>query len=134
VTPAGIYQNIGNVEINNADQIAFYAERLTGAQGIYTGPDPVANRVIQGGDAIFGTTLSTVTFFGGGLNDSGQVAFFARLVNATPQSGGWNEVVVLATPVPEPAIGCAITLVSLTCISRRRSRNESWRDFCRTQP
>jgi hypothetical protein len=90
-------------DINNQGMVAFYAyltdsskseKAFTG--GIYTGPDPLSDKVIAAGDALGGSTISKVTFFRGGLNNLGQIAFTATLSDGT--KGVW-----VATPVPEPA-------------------------------
>jgi hypothetical protein len=87
--------------INNQGLAAFYAyptaltnpaqQVFTG--GIFTGPDPVSNKVIAAGDLLSGATVSTVTFYRGGLNNNGQIAFTATLSDGT--QGVW-----VATPTP----------------------------------
>jgi len=63
-----------------------------------------------------------ILFFTGGQNDLGQIAFAATIGTATPQSGGSMHVIVLATPVPEPAsIGLAAAPF-LCGLLRRRNK------------
>jgi hypothetical protein len=41
-------------------------------QGVFTGPDPVADKVRQAGDVYEGVTVSSVTTGGEALNDRGR--------------------------------------------------------------
>ena len=71
--------------INKANQVAFVATLRAGGSGIFTGPDPLADKVIATGDPLLGSTVVRLGFFRG-LNDAGQIAFWATLANG---SGGW---------------------------------------------
>jgi hypothetical protein len=89
-------------DINDADLVAFFATTqqngfVTGT-GIFTGPDPIADRVIVTNDALFGSTVTDLWGFGakGFLNDAGQITFFAALSNGT-------QGIFRADPVPEPS-------------------------------
>jgi PEP-CTERM motif-containing protein len=112
----------GPASINNLNEIAFQASYLPGGSsfnGIYTGQDPVQDKVIQTGDALGGSTVTALTYGNDALNDSGQVVFWAELANGT--SG-----IYTATPVPEPstavlalfAIGALLLLRRPTHIMR----------------
>ena len=87
--------------INNKDEVAFAAITADfSLNGIFTGPDPVADRVVVAGDAI---GVGIVASFGlqfceGGLNDKGEVAFTALLDDPTAQFG-FRFVVVRAEPL-----------------------------------
>jgi hypothetical protein len=79
--------------VNDKGDVAFWASLLSGGQGIFIGADPVANKVIATGDALFGSTVTNVAFSRGGLNNSGEIAFGVSLadhrhliVRATPNS------------------------------------------------
>ena len=91
----------GYVSFNSKGEVAYYAKFGISpfVQGIFTGPDKVADRVIATGDPLFGSVVSEVTppqfTTGRFLNDSGQVAFAYKLSNglagvavATPVSSG----------------------------------------------
>ena len=98
----------------------FIAPSDHGPYGLFTGPDPVADKIIMEGDMLDGATISlnSLSFARNGLNNSGQIAFIATLSNGT--SGVW-----VATPVPEPStLGLmAAGLISLlACVWRRKER------------
>lgn len=84
--------------INDQGVVVFgaYTDRAGGTYGIFTGPDPIADKVIQEGDTLAGATVTNLFFSRGGFNNSGQIAFNATLSDGT--SG-----VFVATPVPEPS-------------------------------
>jgi len=88
--------------INDLDQVAFRAILDAGGVGIFVGPDPIADKVIQSGDPLFGSTVTTLTTVSGlslvrgGFNNSRQLAFTYTLAN------GVNGIAI-ATVVPEPS-------------------------------
>ena len=49
--------------------------------GIYTGGDPVADKVIEVGDALAGSTVTQLKFTRSGLNNADEVAFRAELAD-----------------------------------------------------
>jgi hypothetical protein len=63
--------------------VAFAATLSAGGGGVFTGGDPAADKVIATGDELDGATVTEVHLFRQGLNDNGQVAFFARLDDGT---------------------------------------------------
>jgi hypothetical protein len=73
--------------------LAFTASLDTGGiVGIFTGPDPVTNKVIQVGDSLLGLTVSSIQSLGRfAINDSGEIVFVAGLSNG-------DAVLVRATP------------------------------------
>src|SRR5262249_14274153 len=105
--------------INNQGMVAFRGVLREGGGGIFTGPDSERDKVIRTGEPLFGSTVTSVGFFGG-INDAGQIAFRATLadgrvamVRADPgRSGGAPgshlqpppEIVALLTadPVKRP--------------------------------
>jgi len=87
--------------INNKDDVAFSASTADFTlDGIFTGPDPVLDRVVVAGDAIGAGTVasSSLQFCQGGINDSEEVAFIATLDDPTAQFG-FRFVVVRAEPL-----------------------------------
>jgi hypothetical protein len=79
--------------INARGEVAFIAILDTGEVGIFTGPDPVADKVIASGDSLSGLLVTFVNAFSQSLNDHGQIAFVASFADGT--SG-----IYVATPVP----------------------------------
>jgi hypothetical protein len=67
-----------------------------GGQGIFTGPNPVINKVIRTGDLLDGSIAQTFALLPGSTNDRGEMAFLARLADG-------REGIYIARPVPEPA-------------------------------
>ncbi len=86
--------------INNLGMVAFVATLDTGGRGIFTGADPVADKVIRVGDALDGSTVSILRFFIHGLNDGGQLAFRAGLADG--RSGVYRADPVVQQVIPEP--------------------------------
>ena len=87
--------------INNKGEVAFAAITADfSVNGIFTGPDPVADRVVAPGDAIGAGTVASfgIQFCEGGINDSGEVAFIALLDDPTAQFG-FRFIVVRAEPL-----------------------------------
>jgi len=68
--------NNGLFAINDSGKVAY---TLSG--GIYTGVDLVADKVIVPGDSLDGSTLQGAISYMEGLNNSGQVVFFAQLAD-----------------------------------------------------
>ena len=83
--PPQLGGNVGAVALNRNGIVAFTAKRpsINTFRGIYTGPNFVADKVIQTGDALFGSTVVDVAFGNEGLNDSMQVAFLALLADGS---------------------------------------------------
>jgi hypothetical protein len=69
--------------LNRRGLIAFEGRTRKGLLGIFTGGDPVADRVIAVGDPLDGSTVQTldVLAFDAALNDRGQIAFIATLAD-----------------------------------------------------
>jgi hypothetical protein len=85
----------GDACINNNGSVAFIATTDSGSKGIFTGPDVAAEKVIQVGDPLFGSTLSYLPNLIGprAMNDDGDIAFVYYLDDertgvAVAQAGG----------------------------------------------
>ncbi|MEW5859613.1 MAG: choice-of-anchor tandem repeat NxxGxxAF-containing protein [Cyanobacteriota bacterium] len=104
---SGIFSNFGAASINDAGIVAFLAGLDAGGTGIFTGSNPLTDKVIGTGDTLFGSTVKSLGFFREGLNNPGQLAFFASLANGT--TGIFRaDPGVSGEPtkdVPEPASG-----------------------------
>jgi hypothetical protein len=86
--------------INDNNQVAFNATLGNGAanafaDGIFTGSDPIADKVIGIGDSLLDGTVTNL-FFDGGLNNLGQISFFATITDSNNIS---RNVVFRADPV-----------------------------------
>jgi hypothetical protein len=110
---AGPFAMFDHASINDLGQVAFYATLDDGGAGIFTGPDPVADRVIAVGDPLDGRTVTYLGFFNQGLNEFGQIAFTAGLDDGT--SG-----VFVTSRVPEPAGLGWLAVVGMTAIALAR--------------
>lgn len=92
------FNAISGLSINASNQVAFRAHLdAGGTAGIFTGPDPVADKVIAVGDTLDGKTVESVTFGRFALNDDGEVAFFVTFTSASGGGAG----VYRATPVQD---------------------------------
>ena len=89
----GALYEFRDVGLNNSGTVAFYALRRNDlGGGIFTGPDPMRDRVIADHDPLFGGMVQDVYFQRDGLNNLGQVAFGFQLENGA--GGG----IAVATP------------------------------------
>ncbi len=105
-----------NPAINNAGTVAFRAGLRAGGNGVFTGADPLANRVIGTGDALFGSAVTGLSFGNEGLNDAGQLAFRASLADG-------RQVIGRANVIPEPgtlALLAGIAVPGMGVALRRR--------------
>jgi hypothetical protein len=110
---SGPYSMFDSPVINDLGTVVFRGYLDTGEHGIYAGPDPVAHKVIQEGDALFGSTLTNVLFLRG-LNNQNQIAFYfeladgrtgiakARLTASSPTPTPTPTPLPSATPTPTP--------------------------------
>jgi hypothetical protein len=115
-----------SVAINDRDTVVFLAEMgggIGGGIGLFTGSDPITDKVIARGDEFFGSTIRYLSFNREGLNNSDQIAFYAQLANGT--SGIYlAERRSEPQPVPEPSSVLSIlSVVGLgACFQRKRQR------------
>ena len=85
-----------------------------GAVGVFTGPDPVADKVIDSGDLM----LESVIRFASpvALNDAGQIAVIYGLADGT-------QGIAIATPVLEPIAVSTLAIAAAALVRCRRSTN-----------
>lgn len=102
--------------INDLGAVAFEGVLSTGGEGIYTGADPAADKVIGIGDSLFGSTVRSIFFGSGGLNDAGQVAFLALLDDGRISIGRADPA---AVPEPLPLPLCLLGIAGLILMKRR---------------
>jgi hypothetical protein len=109
------YTGFSNVAINNQGKVVFAAIGGT-FRGIYSGPSRTLDKIAEIGDTLGGSTIIDLHFDRHGLNEAGQVAFWAKLADG--RSG-----IYLASPVPEPGLFAqAILVLWSVAISSRRFR------------
>jgi hypothetical protein len=118
VDSSGPFANFLDVAMSDGGDLVFQANRdgpdVSTTGGIYTGSDPVANKVLAVGDAFAISTVSRILL--GDINDAGQIAFFAEVADG-------RDFVLRADPVPEPraALAGLAALGTLARAWRRRS-------------
>lgn len=87
---------------------------------LLTGNDLARDRLIGEGDLLLGQTVTQLYAGRGGINNRGQIAFFASRVD--PRTGQSNNGVFLATLVPEPpALLLIFSHLSLMLMGRVRA-------------
>ncbi len=86
----GILTQVYTPSINDDGTVAFLASlRGKSDQGLFIGPDPETDQVIASGDSLFGSTVASsnsfqnIGFSTRGLNNRGQLAFYAQLTDGT---------------------------------------------------
>jgi hypothetical protein len=85
------FLSFGNAAINDNGDVAFVANTNNFMQGIFVGPNPIADKVIAAGDALFGSTVQDLILSRKGFNSLGQIAFYATLTDG-------SQVIAVATP------------------------------------
>jgi len=111
---SGPFKSFGNPAINNTGTVAFFGTLDTGGSGIFTGADPITNKVITLGDSLFGSKVVSLDFSTKGLNNSGQLAFLATFEDGTSGIFRANpESMSEPKSVPEPASGLGLLLVGV---------------------
>ncbi len=102
--------------INDLGQVAYYYQAGAADLGsISIGLNPIAGKVIEIGDPLDGSTVTSLSF--SKINNLGQVAFGAGLANG--ETG-----LFIATPVPEPTTAAlaGAALISLLLVTGRHRR------------
>ena len=69
-------------EAIGADRLQALGGEQRTLRGVFTGPDLAADKVIQVGDKLFGSIVTAVNF-NRGINDAGQIGFYAELADGT---------------------------------------------------
>lgn len=120
----GPFRSFSLINLNNHDVVAFGAildSRTVpadgGVDGIFTGPDPFAERLIGLGDALDGSTITHLRFGRFATNDAGQIAFTATLADG--RQGVYLYTTSMLLPEPAGPLAC---LAAMLVVGRRRRR------------
>ena len=93
---SGPFRTFSNIELNESGTVAFNTILDSGEHGIFVGPDIAKDKVVMGGDPMFGSHIASAHFgldvSVGDINDLGQIIFTYELANGV--SG-----IAIATPV-----------------------------------
>jgi hypothetical protein len=111
--------SVTEVALSDSGTVAFL---LTGdnTAGVFTGPDPVADKVLAIGDPLCGSTVTAVNFQRYGINASDQLALAVELadsraliVRAEPSTGPGDSCTPISTPEPDAQMLAAAAIVAL---------------------
>jgi hypothetical protein len=100
-SPGG-FSSFREPSLNDLGKVAFTADVqpdpnvFITLQGVFSGPDPVADKVLQAGDRHNGALVSSVRMCAEGLNNLGQIAMIVQSEN--PNTFEVRTFVVRATP------------------------------------
>jgi hypothetical protein len=97
-----VYAFFDEPSLNDLGQVAFTADVLVDptsfltAQGVFTGPDPVADKVLQAGDRIGGVRVTSVFTCSEALNNLGEIVMTVQ--SEDPDTFEVRTLIVKATP------------------------------------
>jgi hypothetical protein len=105
---------LGGPVINDRGKAVFFATLDQGVVGVFSGPDPVADKVIKTSDPLFGSVVSDLPTNGArlGLNNSGQVAFVATLADGTGVIVRADPVTFAGTPGKPNCLGKSVSALA----------------------
>ncbi len=101
---AGGYASFREPSLNDLGRVAFTADVqpdpdvFTTVQGVFTGPDPVADKVLQVGDIYDGVPITSIVTCSEALNNRGQIAMTVQ--SEDPITFDVRTFIVRATPRP----------------------------------
>lgn len=102
--------------LNDRGTVAFKGFLDAGGEGIFTGSDPVTDKVIAFGDTLSGSTVRSLILSYNGLNNFGQIAFWAEFTDGT---SGVFRADPGSKSVPEPAFVLGLLIVGVLGIPFR---------------
>lgn len=112
-----------SVAINDLGNVLFSASS-NGSTAIFSGGDPLNDRIIGTGDSLDGGRIVGLTFQNGMLNDQNEFVFYATLDDNNDGLADRGTVFLGLTAVPEPT-SCVLCLTScLTVICLKRARKK----------
>lgn len=110
-----------NPAINSSGTVAFKGVLKSGRLGIFSGSNPLTDKVIATGDPLFGSTVTNLFFSQQGLNDANQFAFYAQLADGTT---GIFRADPQPPNVPEPNYLLSVILAAALGISLRLKKRQ----------
>jgi hypothetical protein len=126
---------VSDVALNDSGKVAFRVEG-SGTAGVYTGSDPVSDKVLARGDPLCASTVTDVEFQRYGIDPLGRLALSVGLadgrrliVRADPvlDSGGACNVVPEPGPIDAAAAAVAALLCAAGAAHRRAARGRAAR-------
>jgi hypothetical protein len=99
----GGFQSFREPSLNDLGMVAFTADVqpdpriFTTIQGVFTGGDPVRDKVLQAGDVYEGRVVSSVVTCAEALNNAGQIVM--TVFTEDPETFETRALIVKATPV-----------------------------------
>jgi len=120
----GSYRTLETPSLNDNGLVLFYADlKPSGAvEGIFSGPDAIADRRIGTGDPLDGSTIQFLHMGSQSLNDAGSFAFAVGLSDGRL---GVYRADLVAVPEPSTLVFC--TLGGAALMMRRRAQLGSQR-------
>ena len=101
VSTGGHFLSLGRPLVNAAGRIAFAAYREGSGTGLYAGPRPGPDTILQHGTKLFGSRLASVQLSATSLNGPGHLAFSYDLAN------GASGIAVIAPASRRPSLSMA---------------------------
>ena len=90
----GAFESFRGALINNAGTVVFLATPKGGALGVYSGSDPVADKIISIGDPMVGSTVADFALNPVSINDCNQLAIRVALASG-------RQLIIRADPVEQ---------------------------------
>jgi hypothetical protein len=87
------FESFRGALLSNSGRIVYFATPSGGSLGIFTGPDPVRDRLFSLGAPLLGSTLTDFALNPVSINDSGQLAIRVRLTSG-------RQCILRADPEP----------------------------------
>ena len=78
---SGPFESFRGVLVNNAEMTVFYATPRDGVLGIYSGTDPLTDKILAVGEAMLGSVVTEFALNPVSINDAGQLAIRIKLAN-----------------------------------------------------
>jgi hypothetical protein len=117
----GSFSSVSPYGINEEGTVALFAQLDAGGAGIFTSSGAVTNKVITIGDALFGSPVTSLSGITNGLNNSGQLSFYAALADGTE---GIFRADPEPQPVPEPASVLGLLTAGALGVGTLRKRQQ----------